>query len=70
MIVVARTAEVVEGHHLQVWPRENVSQLFAEGVEDAYPRLLPVTVVPARTWMFSVIRTTITSMIFFARYFS
>jgi hypothetical protein len=31
---------VVEGHHLQVWPGENVGQLLADGIEDADSRQL------------------------------
>ena len=38
MIVVAQTSEVVEGDHLQVWSRERVGQLLADGVEDAHSR--------------------------------
>jgi len=30
--------EVVEGYQLQVWPRENVGQLVADGFKDADSR--------------------------------
>ena len=39
VIVVAQTPEVVEGYHLQVWPRQNVGQLLADGFKDANSRL-------------------------------
>ena len=38
MVVVSQTSEVVEGYHLQVWPRENVGQLLADGFKDADSR--------------------------------
>ena len=40
VVVVAQTPEVIEGHHLQVWPGENVRQLLADGFEDADSQLL------------------------------
>jgi|ERR1700722_4884087 len=35
----APSAGIVEGYHLQVWPRENVGQLLADGFEDVHSRL-------------------------------
>ena len=38
VIVMAQAPEVVEGYHLQIWPRERIRQLLADGFENAYPR--------------------------------
>jgi hypothetical protein len=40
VVVMPQAPEVVEGYHLQVWPRENVGQLLANGFEDANSRQL------------------------------
>src|SRR5258708_25232813 len=39
LVIVAQTPEVVEGHHLQVWPRESLWQFLANRVEDTDPCL-------------------------------